>query len=79
MYIQKRSKNEIEKCAEINRKIISELKSDFKVQTLFIVILIALSIILCFYCGKLKTDNKTLEQEKEALEEYIELENSKGE
>lgn len=78
MYIQKRSKNEIEKYAEINHKILSELKSDLKVQTFFIVILIAVSIILCFYCKRLKTDNKSLEQEKQALKKYIELENERG-
>ena len=59
-----------------SNKILSEIKRDYKIQTVLIVIVSILALILCFKSMKLAIDYEALKIEKEALEE---IENMKEE
>ena len=54
-------------------RLSDELKRDFKIQTAITVIVSILAIIVCFKAMSLAIDYEALEKEKQALEEYIEI------
>lgn len=56
---------------------IEEIKRDLKIHTILLIIAFILALIVCFKGMRLSIDYEALKQEKEALEEYIELENMK--
>lgn len=60
-------------------KLSDEIKRDFKIQTVLIIILAILALIICFKSMKLAIDYEALKKEKKALEEYIEIENMREE
>ena len=57
-------------------KLSDEIKRDYKIQTVLIVIVSILALIICFKSMKLAIDYEALNIEKEALEE---IENMKEE
>ena len=66
----------IKKYEEVRReqnRLSDELKRDFKIQTVITVIVSILAIIVCFKAMSLAIDYEALEKEKQALEEYIEI------
>ncbi len=66
----------IKKHEEVRReqnRLSDEIKRDFKIQTIITVIVSILAIIVCFKAMSLAIDYEALEKEKQALEEYIEI------
>lgn len=57
-------------------KLQDEIKRDYKIQTVLIVIVSILAIIVCFKAMSLAIDYEALNKEKKALEECIEIQNS---
>ncbi len=52
------------------------MKKQIKAQAILITVLIITALISCFYNMKLTIDNGSIEQEKQALEELTEMQNS---
>lgn len=67
----------LEEAKILKNKTLNEIKKDFRIQSILITVLAILAIIVCFGNMKQAIDYEALKQEKEALEEYIELENMK--
>ena len=57
-------------------KMLSEIKRDYKIQTVLIVIVSILALIVCFKLMSLAIDYEALKKEKEALEDLTETQNS---
>ncbi len=57
-------------------KTLKEIKRDFKIQTIIIVILAILAIIVCFKSMALAIDYEALKKEKQELEEVTEMQSS---
>ncbi len=57
-------------------KTLKEIKRDFKIQTIIIVILAILAIIVCFKSMKLAIDYEALKKEKQELEQVIKTQSS---
>lgn len=53
-------------------KMLSEIKRDYKIQTVLIVILAIMTLVICFKSMKLAIDYEALKIEKEALEDLTE-------
>lgn len=70
--IKKQSEVKVQKSKSISETI-NEIQKDFVIQTILIIIVSLLSLIVCFGNIKLAIDYEALEKEKQALEEYIEI------
>lgn len=57
-------------------KLSDEIKRDFKIQTVLIVIVSILALIICFKSMKLAIDYEALNKEKQALEDLTETQSS---
>ena len=57
-------------------KTLKEIKRDFKIQTILMIILVILSLYVCFRSMKLAVDYEALEKEKQALEDTVEMQSS---
>lgn len=57
-------------------KLQDEIKRDYKIQTVLIVIVSILAIIVCFKAMSLAIDYEALNKEKKVLEECIETQSS---
>lgn len=57
-------------------KTLKEIKRDFKIQTILMIILVILSLYVCFRSMKLAVDYEALEKEKQALERLTEMQSS---
>ena len=53
-----------------------EIKRDFKIQTVFMIILVILALYICFRSMILARDYDILKQEKQALEDTVEMQSS---
>lgn len=54
-------------------KTLSEIKRDFKIQSVLIAILVILALIISFKSMKLVIDYEALNKEKQALEDLTEM------
>lgn len=69
----------IKSLEEVNKqsdKTLSEIKRDFKIQSVLIALLIILGLIICFKSWDLVIDYEALKQEKQALEDLTETQSS---
>ena len=69
----------IKKHEEVRReqnRLSDEIKRDFKIQTIITVIVSILAIIVCFKSMILARDYDILNQEKQALEDTVEMQSS---
>lgn len=57
-------------------KMLSEIKRDYKIQTVLIVIVSILALIVCFKAMRLAIDYEVLNKEKKALEDLTETQSS---
>ena len=57
-------------------KILSEIKRDYKIQTVLIVIVSMLALIVCFKLMSLAIDYEALKKDKQALEDITEMQRS---
>lgn len=57
-------------------KLGNEIKRDFKIQTVLIVIVSILALIVCFKSMKLAIDYEALKKDKQALEDITEMQRS---
>lgn len=57
-------------------KTLNEIKRDYKIQTVLIVIVSILALIVCFKLMSLAIDYEALKKEKQALEEITEMQRS---
>lgn len=57
-------------------KLGNEIKRDFKIQTVLIVIVSILALIVCFKLMSLAIDYEALKKEKKALEDVTEMQRS---
>ena len=57
-------------------KLGNEIKRDYKIQTVLIVIVSILALIVCFKAMSLVIDYEALKKEKEALEDLTETQSS---
>ena len=57
-------------------KMLSDIKRDYKIQTVLIVIVSILALIVCFKLMSLAIDYEALKIEKEALEDITETQSS---
>lgn len=57
-------------------KLSDEIKRDYKIQTVLIVIVSILALIVCFKLMSLAIDYEALKKEKEALEDLTETQSS---
>ena len=57
-------------------KTLKEIKRDFKIQTILMIILVILSLYVCFKAMSLAIDYEALEKEKQALERLTETQSS---
>lgn len=64
------------KYTALKDKTLNEIKRDYKIQTVLIVIVSILAIIVCFKAMSLAIDYEALNKEKKALEECIETQSS---
>lgn len=55
---------------------LQEIKRDFKIQTVFMIILVILALYICFKAMSLAIDYEALEKEKQALEDTVEMQSS---
>lgn len=55
---------------------LQEIKRDFKIQTVFMIILVILALYICFKAMILARDYDILKQEKQALEDLTETQSS---
>ena len=60
----------------MRNKTLKEIKRDFKIQTLIIIILAILTLIVCFNSMKLAIDYEVLNKEKQELEKITETQSS---
>lgn len=67
---------ELEKYTALKDKTLNEIKRDFKVMTVVIIVLVILALIICFGSMKLAIDYEALNKEKQSLEELAEMQNS---
>lgn len=71
----------IKKYAEIDyiatsKKTLKEIKRDYKVMTVFMIILIILALTVCFKAMSLSIEHEALKREKEELEDLTEMQSS---
>lgn len=69
----------IKKYEEVRReqnRLSDEIKRDFKIQTVFMIILVILALYICFKSMILARDYDILNQEKQALEDLTETQSS---
>ena len=57
-------------------KTLNEIKRDYKIQTVLIVIVSILALIVCFKLMSLAIDYEALKKDKEALEDLTETQSS---
>lgn len=57
-------------------KMLSEIKRDYKIQTVLIVIVSILALIVCFKLMSLAIDYEALKKDKQALEGLTEMQSS---
>lgn len=57
-------------------KTLNEIRRDYKIQTVLIVIVSILAIIVCFKAMSLAIDYEALNKEKKALEDTLEMQSS---
>lgn len=57
-------------------KTLNEIKRDFKIQTVLIIILAIMTLVVCFKSMSLAIDYEALKKEKEALEDLTETQSS---
>ena len=57
-------------------KTLNEIKRDYKIQTVLIVIVSILALIVCFKAMSLAIDYEALKKEKKALEDLTETQSS---
>lgn len=57
-------------------KLSDEIKRDYKIQTVLIIILAIMTLVICFKSMKLAIDYEALKIEKEALEDLTETQSS---
>ena len=68
--------NSLEEVTKQRNKLSDEIKRDYKIQTVLIVIVSILALIVCFKSMKLAIDYEALKKEKKALEDLTETQNS---
>lgn len=66
----------LEEVTKQRNKLSDEIKRDYKIQTVLIVIVSILALIVCFKSMKLAIDYEALKKEKEALEDITETQSS---
>lgn len=71
--MQKCKIKSLEEVTQLRDTTLKEIKRDFKIQTILMIILVILSLYVCFKSMILARDYDILNQEKQALEEYIEI------
>lgn len=57
-------------------KMLSEIKRDYKIQTVLIVIVSILALVICFKAMSLAIDYEALKKDKQALEDITEMQRS---
>ena len=57
----------------LGNKTLKEIKTEFKIQTILMIIVIILASVICFKAMSLAIDYEALEIEKEALEDLTEM------
>ena len=66
----------LEEVKILRDKTQQQIKRDYKIQTVLIVIVSILALIVCFKLMKLAIDYEALKKEKEALEDLTETQSS---
>ena len=66
----------LEEVTKQRNKLSDEIKRDYKIQTVLIVIVSILALIVCFKLMSLAIDYEALKKEKEALEDLTETQSS---
>ena len=66
----------LEEVTKQRNKLSDEIKRDYKIQTVLIVIVSILALIVCFKAMRLAIDYETLKKDKQALEELTETQSS---
>ena len=66
----------LEEVTKQRNKISDEIKRDYKIQTVLIVIVSILALIVCFKLMSLAIDYEALKKEKQALEDLTETQSS---
>jgi len=57
----------------LGNKTLKEIKTEFKIQTILMIIVIILASVICFKAMSLAIDYEALKIEKEALEDLTEM------
>ncbi len=66
----------LEEVTQLRDTTLKEIKRDFKIRTIFMIILVILSLFICFKAMILARDYDILKQEKQALERLTETQSS---
>lgn len=66
----------LEEVTKQRNKLSDEIKRNYKIQTVLIVIVSILALIVCFKAMSLAIDYEALKKEKEALEDLTETQSS---
>ena len=66
----------LEEVTKQRNKLSDEIKRDFKIQTVLIVIVSILALIVCFKSMKPAIDYEALKKDKQALEDITEMQRS---
>ena len=74
--MQKYKIKSLEEVTRQRNRLSDEIKRDFKIQTAFMIILVILSLYICFKAMILARDYDILKQEKQALEDTVEMQSS---
>ena len=66
----------LEEVTKQRNKLSDEIKRNYKIQTVLIVIVSILALIVCFKAMSLAIDYEALKKEKQALEDLTEMQSS---
>lgn len=66
----------LEEITKQRNNLSDEIKRDYKIQTVLIVIVSILALVICFKSMKLAIDYEALKKEKKALEDLTETQSS---
>ena len=66
----------LEEAEILKDKTLSEIKRDFKIETVLITILVVLALIICFKAMELSINYEALKQEKETYKDLAQMQNS---
>ena len=74
--MQKYKIKSLEEVTQLRDTTLKEIKRDFNIQTVLMIILAIIALIICFKSMELAIDYEALEKEKQALEDTVEMQSS---